>query len=281
VYNWVRLCTQARRNFTLELPLYSPSEIAEHQAGHPRCNFCRQHFYSSDELFTHMRARHFGCQVCQRAGGEFSYFENADSLIDHLRCANIRHQCQLTSVESRPDGSLLFVFALRGALLCWCTVSCLVFQLQAACRMQNHTCEKLSSSQACTHRHMAWVWLPIFGLKHVFVPQCRRSHHLCEEPDCQGALMAYATEEELAQHRRDRHSRVMPRWQRDIARRVDVDFDVRRRPGTASGPGHGNPQQRACGYMHSACIDYLWCVGWSQLCPCWPHAGDNAWHRWS
>ena len=58
--------------------------------------------------------------------------------------------------------------------------------------------------------------------------------------------MAYGTEEELAQHRRDRHSRVMPRWQRDTARRVDVDFDVRRRPGTATGPGHGNPQQRAC-----------------------------------
>ena len=58
--------------------------------------------------------------------------------------------------------------------------------------------------------------------------------------------MAYATEVELAQHRRDRHSRVMPRWQRDTARRVDIDFDVRRRPGTASGPGHGNSGQGAC-----------------------------------
>ena len=82
--------TQARRNFTLELPLYSPSEMAEHQAGHPRCTFCKQHYYSSDELFTHMRARHFGCQVCQRASGDFNYFENADSLIDHLRCATVQ-----------------------------------------------------------------------------------------------------------------------------------------------------------------------------------------------
>ncbi len=91
---------QARRNFTLELLLYSPAEIAEHQAGHPRCNFCRQHYYSSDELFTHMRARHFGSQVCQRAGGEFSYFENADSLIDHLRCADV--QADVTMRSSIP-----------------------------------------------------------------------------------------------------------------------------------------------------------------------------------
>lgn len=48
---------QARRNFTLELPLYSPAEMTEHQATHPRCSFCQQHFYSADELFTHMRAR--------------------------------------------------------------------------------------------------------------------------------------------------------------------------------------------------------------------------------
>lgn len=78
---------QARRNFTLELPLYSPTEMAEHQAGHPHCNFCTTHFYSSDELFTHMRARHFGCEVCQRATGDFNYFPDANSLIEHLRCA--------------------------------------------------------------------------------------------------------------------------------------------------------------------------------------------------
>lgn len=199
---------QARRNFTLELPLYSPGEMAEHQAGHPRCNFCEQHFYSPDELFTHMRARHFGCQVCQRASGEFSYFADAASLIEHLRCGP-----------------------------CLCGMPCWQHKSAAQCQSE-HIGVPTADLPRTWYLLMDWPECSIDSY-------CRQSHHLCEEPECEGAFMAYVTSMELVQHRRERHSRVMPRWQRDQARRVDVDFDVRRRPGTASGPGQGRPQQGA------------------------------------
>ena len=146
------------------------------------------------------------------------------------------------------------------------------------CCMQSHTCARMSDASRA--HPTAWVWMPIFPLTHVLLHPCRRSHHLCEEPDCQGALMAYATEEELAQHRRDRHSRVMPRWQRDTARRVDVDFDVRRRPGTASGPGHGNPQQRARPLAHCPrppCLLFEAEPAPTAFLPCSCHVGDGAW----
>ncbi len=79
------LLSQARRNFTLELPLYSPAEMAEHTVGHPGCHFCKQHFYSADELYAHMRERHFVCEVCQRRDDAFNYFPDAPALVKHLR----------------------------------------------------------------------------------------------------------------------------------------------------------------------------------------------------
>jgi len=78
-----------------ELPLYSATEMAEHQKGHPRCKYCKQHYYSADELFAHMRARHFGCEVCQRRDGAFHYFRDAEGLTEHLRF--VSHLLQLVA----------------------------------------------------------------------------------------------------------------------------------------------------------------------------------------
>jgi hypothetical protein len=34
---------------------------------HPICEFCRECFFSADELYPHMRERHEECFVCKRA----------------------------------------------------------------------------------------------------------------------------------------------------------------------------------------------------------------------
>ena len=44
----------------------------------------------------------------------------------------------------------------------------------------------------------------------------RTSHHLCEDEACQDCFIAFASDMELAQHRREVHSRTMPRWQREV-----------------------------------------------------------------
>jgi hypothetical protein len=40
----------------------------------------------------------------------------------------------------------------------------------------------------------------------------RSEHFLCEEPECEGCFTAFGTPDELEQHRRERHSQRMPRW---------------------------------------------------------------------
>ena len=49
------------------------------------------------------------------------------------------------------------------------------------------------------------------------------AHHPCTAPDCAGALVAFASEEELRQHCLERHSSVMPRWDRSRARPLALD----------------------------------------------------------
>lgn len=41
---------------------------------------------------------------------------------------------------------------------------------------------------------------------------CRLEHQLCEDPECEGCFTAFELAEELDQHRRERHSGHMPRW---------------------------------------------------------------------
>ena len=64
------------------------------------------------------------------------------------------------------------------------------------------------------------------------LPACvdaRSEHFLCEEPECEGCFTAFATQEELAQHRRERHSQRMPRWD---PRAPTRQLQVRRTAGT-------------------------------------------------
>ena len=79
------MCLQADNVFPLELGHFTSTELQRHeQLQHPLCSFCNVRMYSGDDLFEHMRSTHFTCDVCQR-GGAFVHFDNADTLVTHLR----------------------------------------------------------------------------------------------------------------------------------------------------------------------------------------------------
>lgn len=51
---------------------------------HRLCEYCRENFYSDDELFIHMRDRHEQCHICKARGGEaerWKYFRDYTMLV--------------------------------------------------------------------------------------------------------------------------------------------------------------------------------------------------------
>jgi hypothetical protein len=89
-----KICTRQLSRFSHEQVLYPPHLLALHDpsrlrrdqkpprprtekeqemvkgwdAPHPMCEFCHEAFFSSDELFKHMRERHEECFVCKQLG---------------------------------------------------------------------------------------------------------------------------------------------------------------------------------------------------------------------
>ncbi|KAG7570946.1 hypothetical protein FFLO_01144 [Filobasidium floriforme] len=88
------------------LPLHDPSRVPrghraprlrgekeeEMVAGwgppHPMCEFCHEAFFSSDELFKHMRHKHEECFVCKEMGKRDVYFHNYTQLASHFTQAH-------------------------------------------------------------------------------------------------------------------------------------------------------------------------------------------------
>ncbi|CAL8468912.1 g8453 [Coccomyxa elongata] len=97
-------CLMAKRRFPLELDTYSTDDLAVHMGEHPRCDFCKVHMYSGDELYEHMRQQHFTCDICQRCGA-FMHFDSADALMLHLRSDH--HLCE----EGECEGCLIAFFS--------------------------------------------------------------------------------------------------------------------------------------------------------------------------
>ncbi|KAJ4480963.1 hypothetical protein J3R30DRAFT_3656676 [Lentinula aciculospora] len=55
---------------------------------HPLCEFCRECFFSEDELYAHMRERHEECFVCKREGVRDNYFTSYPDLEAHFSTAH-------------------------------------------------------------------------------------------------------------------------------------------------------------------------------------------------
>jgi hypothetical protein len=89
---------QAKRRFPLELEAHTEGELQTHMKEHPECQFCSIHLYGSDELYHHMRAEHFTCDLCQRQGA-FRHFVSASDLIDHLRYGTMRNDRRALALD--------------------------------------------------------------------------------------------------------------------------------------------------------------------------------------
>ncbi|CAK5276974.1 unnamed protein product [Mycena citricolor] len=100
------LCIRHKKVFAHEHALYPPNILplhlpsaSRHRNGkskdketekdieggiHPLCEFCRECFFSSDELYPHMRETHEECFVCKRNGVRDQYFLNYPALETHF-----------------------------------------------------------------------------------------------------------------------------------------------------------------------------------------------------
>lgn len=104
------ICATHKKAFVGELTLYTQKQLQTHLndgddegfSGHPRCRFCRnKRFYSEDELNVHIRDRHERCYICDLdRNASHDYYRNYDDLYDHFRVAH--YVCSIPScVEKR------------------------------------------------------------------------------------------------------------------------------------------------------------------------------------
>ncbi|KAI0707806.1 hypothetical protein C8Q76DRAFT_746412 [Earliella scabrosa] len=101
------LCIRFKKVFAHEHALYDPNVLPIHvpamarghrrdqgkqhqvEGGiHPLCEFCRECFFSSDELYAHMRERHEECFICKRNEVKDQYFRNYEALEEHFMHAH-------------------------------------------------------------------------------------------------------------------------------------------------------------------------------------------------
>ncbi|KAF7966741.1 hypothetical protein HWV62_37215, partial [Athelia sp. TMB] len=92
------VCIRFKKVFSHEHALYAPNVLPLHlpsmphrsqksmpkeqiEGGvHPLCQFCRECFFSDDELYSHMRERHEECFVCKRNEVRDQYFKDYEHL---------------------------------------------------------------------------------------------------------------------------------------------------------------------------------------------------------
>lgn len=120
------LCSRNKKVFTHEHTLFSAVDLRKHERtgddqpgsenqsgfkGHPECGFCRQRFYSSDELYTHCRDKHERCHICDRRSPQATqqYYINYDALAvhftkEHFMCADEEcHEKKFVVFENEVD----------------------------------------------------------------------------------------------------------------------------------------------------------------------------------
>lgn len=120
------LCSRNKKVFTHEHTLFTAIDLRKHERtgddqpgsenqsgfkGHPECGFCRQRFYSSDELYTHCRDKHERCHICDRRSPQPTqqYYINYDALAvhftkEHFMCADEEcHEKKFVVFENEVD----------------------------------------------------------------------------------------------------------------------------------------------------------------------------------
>ncbi|RLN64568.1 hypothetical protein BBP00_00003391 [Phytophthora kernoviae] len=78
-----------------ELELYTKEQLKKHNTkgnphegfmGHPRCDFCFSRFYSTTELYDHLRKNHFECDIClYQMQVQNRYYKDYNDLENHFR----------------------------------------------------------------------------------------------------------------------------------------------------------------------------------------------------
>lgn len=82
------LCVKHKKIFAHEHTLFTASTLQEHLAAeHRYCEYCREHFYSDDELWVHMRDRHEQCHICKTRSEEerYRYYRDYRMLEQHFK----------------------------------------------------------------------------------------------------------------------------------------------------------------------------------------------------
>ncbi|KIK00343.1 hypothetical protein K443DRAFT_612765 [Laccaria amethystina LaAM-08-1] len=113
------LCIRSKKVFAHEHALYPPNLLSihlpsmHHRPGkttlkdvnqieggiHPLCEFCRECYFSGDELYAHMREKHEECFLCKRNEVRDQYFVNYESLERHFN--SIHHPCTQNECQAQ------------------------------------------------------------------------------------------------------------------------------------------------------------------------------------
>jgi hypothetical protein len=89
------ICLENKKVFIEELELFTKEQLKKHNnkgnphegfMGHPRCDFCFSRFYSTTELYDHLRKNHFECDIClYQLHVQNRYYKDYHDLENHFR----------------------------------------------------------------------------------------------------------------------------------------------------------------------------------------------------
>ncbi|KAM3173313.1 hypothetical protein ACTXT7_012754, partial [Hymenolepis weldensis] len=88
------LCVRHAHMLPCEFKPMTADELASHRKwdatarrGHPVCKFCQETFYEFENLITHIREKHFLCDICY-SGRVFEVFQRQHELFQHYKSAH-------------------------------------------------------------------------------------------------------------------------------------------------------------------------------------------------
>ena len=130
-------------------------ELLKHiEERHPLCRFCKELYFTQEELYNHMRIAHFTCHVCERSD-HYNHFNEPEAFLQHLRCTGwlARHSqvCSLDSSLPRFTGTAGCKAMVQGPERLLCRVlSSTAFGL---IQIMKHKCTP--AAQCCCHLTLA------------------------------------------------------------------------------------------------------------------------------